>query len=195
MTTALGGTIREVHVIPGLLIAGTTYTATTATIELLTESTAVQPGDDRRPVIRPSSRSYHVMCRLEVSRTAVASGTTTKGDDTWAVVEPSASAARGVDLALLRLSRAISPIPEAIAVTHAIEGDINRVWTFVKSRDKSVRRRIYLEELRILDSFPEYSFDFNVAAVQDVPGCALLPDDLQGRIVFYREGQLRDGPA
>jgi len=38
-----------------------------------------------------------------------------------------------------------------------------------------------------MHEFPELTFDFNVVSLDSAEVSGLLPDDLYGRIVFYRE--------
>jgi hypothetical protein len=90
------------------------------------------------------------------------------------------------DLALKDFAERLAAIPEVVAMSHATEGTIQRVWTFVVRRDKALRRRVYLDELGLMEAFPDLQFDFNVVTLEDAPARGLVPDDLQGHIVCYR---------
>ena len=77
----------------------------------------------------------------------------------------------------------------ARAVAYATEGPVIFVWTFIPARDKDVRRVIYNEERRLMGEFPGLTFDFNVLSVDRLAGRPFVPDDFQGRLVYYRERQ------
>lgn len=90
------------------------------------------------------------------------------------------------DLALKDFAERLAAIPEVVAISHATEGTIQRVWTFVVRRDKALRRRVYLDEVGLMEAFPDLQFDFAVVSLEDAPARALVPDVLQGHIVCYR---------
>ena len=143
---------------------------------------------------------------------------TSTDDDTWVVPEPTSerqlftteleggmdvvihvvsTGAKGIESALTSFAAQVAGIPQVEAVAHSIDGDVHLVWTYIKERDKDVRRRIYTLELELMEQYPGISFDFNVVALARVEGQPLLPQDLQSRIVFYRsrsdDGSHSDG--
>lgn len=109
------------------------------------------------------------------------------GGGHWDVVEPALWQKEGIETATYYFAKRVARISEVIVVTYSTEGDIHLIWTFISRRSKEIRRRIYEEELQLMREFRELTFDFNVVALDQVQGQGFLPDDLQGRIVFYRE--------
>jgi len=97
-------------------------------------------------------------------------------------------------LVLKDFARAVAAIPGVVAVSHAIEGTVKRVWTFIVRRDKAVRRRVYLAELGLMDAFPDLQFDFNVISLEEAPSRGLVSGGLYGRIVFYRGAACPESP-
>ena len=65
------------------------------------------------------------------------------------------------EYALYSFATNVLDIFEIKAITYQLESNIIRVWTFIAKRDKTVRRRIYLKELALMDSYPDMIFDFN----------------------------------
>lgn len=102
----------------------------------------------------------------------------------WDVTEPLAEGSEGIQAATCRFAKAVARIPEVLGVSYSLNGRVHIVWTFIGQRNKDVRRRVYGEELRLMEDFPELTFDFNVVALAGEG--RLLPDDLQGWVVFYR---------
>lgn len=88
--------------------------------------------------------------------------------------------------AALEFARGAQSIPSVVAVSHAKDGNVCLVWTFVRDRNKESRRQVYAYERRLMERYPELLFDFNVVALDRAAG-VLAPDDLQGRLVFYRD--------
>jgi hypothetical protein len=90
------------------------------------------------------------------------------------------------DEALLDFSAALRDIPEVVAITHSRDHSVNLVWTFIRRRDLNVRRRVYAYERSLMERYPSLSFDFNVVSLDQSIDGALVPDDLQGRLIMYR---------
>jgi len=103
------------------------------------------------------------------------------------VIEPAAATAKDAAAAIYFFARRVATIPDVLAVTYSMDADVHLVWTFIRQRDKAIRRAVYEQELQLMDTFPTFIFDFNVVAIDPTQGRPLLPDDLQGRIVLYRE--------
>ncbi len=107
--------------------------------------------------------------------------------DFWEVIaRTTTSVQRDVDSALISFARSLVGIPDVVAVTHAKERHANLVWTFIRRRDKGVRKAIYAMERALMADFPDLTFDFNVVALDQGTRGALVPDDLQGRMILYR---------
>lgn len=105
----------------------------------------------------------------------------------WNVIGPVASRAKGIEAAAYLFARRVAGIPEVRAVTCSTEREVYLIWTFIRQRNKAIRREVYQQELQLMNEFPTLTFDFNVIAIDQIEDRPLLPDDLQGRIVFYRE--------
>lgn len=91
-----------------------------------------------------------------------------------------------INHALYEFAKKIAMIKEVIALTYEREKEVVRIWTFIEKRDKQVRRNIYNRELELMDAFPTFTFDFNVVSLERLRTKPLIPDDLQGYLVFYR---------
>jgi hypothetical protein len=91
-----------------------------------------------------------------------------------------------INRALYEFTKKIAMIKEVIALTYEKEREVVRIWTFIEKRDKQVRRNIYNRELELMDAFPTFTFDFNVVSLERLSKKPLIPDDLQGYLVFYR---------
>jgi len=91
-----------------------------------------------------------------------------------------------INHALYEFAKKIAMIREVIALTYEKEKEVIRTWTFIEKRDKQVRRNIYKRELELMDAFPTFTFDFNVVSLERLRTKPLIPDDLQGYLVFYR---------
>ncbi|MBI2525247.1 MAG: hypothetical protein HYV93_04625 [Candidatus Rokubacteria bacterium] len=104
------------------------------------------------------------------------------------VAHPAATHAQPNDAesALVDFARSVLGVPDVVAVTHAKEPHSNLVWTFIRHRDKVVRKAIYARERALMAQYPDMTFDFNVVALDQSGAGALVPDDLQGRVVMYR---------
>lgn len=113
--------------------------------------------------------------------------TVTAGQSHWDVIEPASSQGKGIEAASHLFAKRVARTAAVLAVAYSAEGDVYLVWTFISRRAKQIRRRIYEEELRLMHEFPELTFDFNVVSLDSAEVSGLLPDDLYGRIVFYRE--------
>lgn len=111
----------------------------------------------------------------------------TMGERHWNVTEPAVSEVRGIEAAAYLFAKRVGGIAEVRAVTYSTDREICLVWTFIAQRNKAIRREVYRQELQLMHEFPTITFDFNVVAVDQIEERPLLPDDLQGRIVFYRE--------
>lgn len=108
------------------------------------------------------------------------------GAETWEVVDAFPTGRDRSEEAAFSFARRVSLFPEVVAVSYALDGDVNLIWTFIRQRDKAVRRRVYLEELVLMDQFPGMTFDFNVVSLDETRPALLVADDLQGWLVFYR---------
>lgn len=109
--------------------------------------------------------------------------------DFWAVVADAPTPytrPNDVESALAGFAKSILRIPDVMAVTHAKDRHANLVWTFIRHRDKTIRREIYARERALMAQYPDLVFDFNVVALDQSAVGALVPDDLQGRVVMYR---------
>jgi hypothetical protein len=111
----------------------------------------------------------------------------TMGERLWNVIDPAPSQAKGVEAAAYLFAKRVARISEVRAVTYATERETYVIWTFIARRNKAVRREAYEQELGLMHEFSAIAFDFNVVALDQIEERPLLPDDLQGRIVFYRE--------
>lgn len=105
---------------------------------------------------------------------------------TFGVVDSRPRAGDRVGAAVYRFARLLQRLLPVKAVTYATEGDVHFVWTFIPERKKELRERIYGEERRLMADFPDLTFDFNVLALDSLSERPLLPDDIQGQIVYYR---------
>lgn len=92
----------------------------------------------------------------------------------------------GVPAILDAFATRVARIAEVEAVSYSTEGAVQRVWTFVLQRDKSIRRQVYQEELHLLTKYPETPFDFNIVTLHQDDDRPPSPGDLPGRIVLYR---------
>lgn len=115
--------------------------------------------------------------------------TVTAGQSHWDVIEPASPQGKGIEAASHLFAKRVARIAAVLAVAYSVEGDVYLVWTFISRRAKHIRRCIYEEELRLMQEFPELTFDFNVVSLDSAEVRGLLPDDLYGRIVFYRESR------
>lgn len=91
--------------------------------------------------------------------------------------------------ALYEFSKKVAQQKEVVAVTCEAEKEVIRIWTFIKKRDKQVRRSIYTWELELMNSFPDLIFDFNVVSLEASRERPFIPSDLQGYLIFYRNYQ------
>jgi hypothetical protein len=91
-----------------------------------------------------------------------------------------------VGAAVYSLAQRLRAIPQVRAVAYATEGNVHLVWTFIPQRSKQVREGIYGQERQLMAAFPELTFDFNVLSVDQMAERPLLPDDIQGQLVYYR---------
>lgn len=78
----------------------------------------------------------------------------------------------------------VSAIPQVKAVTYQIENNIVIIWTFISKRDKEVRRLIYEKEMKLMSSYSNTVFDFNVVTISDYSD-TFIPQDLQGTLSYY----------
>ena len=108
---------------------------------------------------------------------------------TFGVVDSRPRAGDRVGAAVYRFARRLQALLPVKAVTFATEGDVHLVWTFILERRKELRARIYDEERRLMADFPDLTFDFNVLTLDGLSNRPLLPDDIQGQIVYYRGDQ------
>lgn len=113
-------------------------------------------------------------------------GPLTQGPPAWGVIEGATPKERGIDAAVYHFAKRVGRIPGVFAVTHARDGDMNMVWTFMRRRDKAARRRVYQEEFRLMREFDPLIFDFNTIASDAIHSPAILPDDLHGQIILYQ---------
>lgn len=105
--------------------------------------------------------------------------------DFWAVVARP-RVADPPELALSDFATSILPLSAVVAVTYAEDHGVHLVWSFIRTRDKSLRKAIYARERALMTKYPDLVFDFNVVALDQADAGALVPDDLQGRVVMYR---------
>jgi len=105
---------------------------------------------------------------------------------TFGVVDSRPRAGDRVGAAIYRFARRLQGVLPVKAVTYATEGDVHLVWTFISERRKELRARIYSEERGLMAEFPDLTFDFNVLTLDRLSDPPLLPDDIQGQIVYYR---------
>ena len=89
--------------------------------------------------------------------------------------------------AVANFAASVLSLAEVVAVTHAEDHGVHLVWSFIRTRDKAVRKEIYARERALLAKYRSLVFDFNVVALDQSDGGALVPDDLQGRVVMYRK--------
>ena len=108
---------------------------------------------------------------------------------TFAFVDSRPRAGDRVGAAVYRFAKRLQRLPRVKAVTYATEGNVHLVWTFIQERNKALREEIYNEERRLMAEFPDRVFDFNVIALDRLSDRPLLPDDIQGQIVYYRGPQ------
>ncbi|MCZ6479115.1 MAG: hypothetical protein O6929_01725 [candidate division NC10 bacterium] len=125
--------------------------------------------------------------RWEIRRPPYAWATFTEGFNYLSVIEPILVQGEGIEFAVQILAKRLARIPDVLAVSYSTDRNIHLVWTFIRQRNKEVRRQVYRQELQLMREFPDITFDFNVVALDQVEERPLLPDDLQGWIVFYRE--------
>lgn len=175
MTTDMCGHSSEIRILPQLFVVGGLATTTRA----ITPVQSVRSGTPVAEACVTTTREVHWPRPVQIAATI------TGGALAWSVLRGGAPGT-GVELALSRFAERVAPIPDVVAVSHAVEGGIQRVWTFILRRDKARRRCVYLQEIRLMEEFPDILFDFNVVALEDLPRGRLVPDDLQGRIVLFR---------
>ena len=106
----------------------------------------------------------------------------------WGVLSSPTSRQRthDVESALSEFSAKVVQVSDVVALTYAKERHVHLVWTFIRRRDRAVRREIYALERWLMDRYPALTFDFNVLALGQTETGTLVPDDLQGRVVMYR---------
>lgn len=92
------------------------------------------------------------------------------------------------DLAISEFARNVSAIPLVVAVTHSIDRNVHRIWTFVRERDKPVRSAIYREEFATATSHPHLRFDFNVIVVAPDQPVRFAPE--REKVILYRGDRL-----
>ena len=105
--------------------------------------------------------------------------------DFWAVVARPL-VADPPELALSDFAASILPLSAVVAVTHAEDHGVHLVWSFIRTRDKALRKEIYSRERALMAKYPDLIFDFTVVALDHADTGTLVPDDLQGRVVMYR---------
>ena len=103
-------------------------------------------------------------------------------------IDASPSPSDRAGAALYRFAKHLRGLHDLRAIAYAHERGIQLVWTFIERRDKTVRRTIYEAERWLMDEFPDLTFDFNVVSLDHHHGGPLLADDVQGSIVFHRQG-------
>jgi hypothetical protein len=109
---------------------------------------------------------------------------TISGADLWEVVEPLPRSR--VEEAVYRFAKSVWKIPNVVAVSHSQDGDVNLLWTFIRQRDRNLRKSIYACERALMEMYPELVFNFNVGALDQGATLYLIRDDLNGRIVMCR---------
>lgn len=105
--------------------------------------------------------------------------------DFWTVVARP-RVADPLQSALTDFAASILPLSAVVAVTHAEDHGVHLVWSFIRTRDKALRNAIYTRERELMAKYRDLVFDFNVVALDQADASALVPDDLQGRVVMYR---------
>jgi len=101
------------------------------------------------------------------------------------VVDSRPRAADRVGFAIYSFARRLRRLGEVKAVAYATEGHVHLVWTFIHERRKELRQRIYEEERHLMARFPDLVFDFNVSSLDRLATRSLLPDDIQGQLIYY----------
>ena len=106
---------------------------------------------------------------------------------TRAFIDSAPESGQHVARAVYLFAKRLSGMPELRAVAYSSERGIHLVWTFIERRDKARRQRVYEEERRLMEDFPDLTVDFTIISLDQFYGRPLLPDDVQGQIVFYRQ--------
>ena len=119
---------------------------------------------------------------------AIGEATTGQMSEYWDVIAPLAvpNPPDDFESALTEFSNGMRDLPQVVGVSHAKDRGLNLVWTFIRRRDKDVRRQVYAQERSLMARYPRLVFDFNVVALDQGVTGALVPDDLQGRLILYR---------
>ncbi|MBI4608838.1 MAG: hypothetical protein HY726_07520 [Candidatus Rokubacteria bacterium] len=104
----------------------------------------------------------------------------------WEIIDTSPPQDSRIGQAVYRFAKAVWRLPGVVAMTHAKDGNVNLIWTFIAHRDKSLRKQVYACERELMSKYPDLLFDFNVLSLDQGEHGSLVPDDLQGRLVMYR---------
>ena len=88
-------------------------------------------------------------------------------------------------MAVYEFAKSVWHINGVVAVTHAVDRNVNLVWTFIKERDKELRRSIYARERALMSQYPGLVFNFHVAALRGGASDSLTRD-AESRIVLCR---------
>lgn len=112
---------------------------------------------------------------------------TVSGAALWEVIDPAPQS--DSEAAIYHFAKSVWHLPSVVAVTHSEDRNVHLLWTFIRKRDKALRKEIYARERALMDRFPVLVFNFNVAALDQGAVLTLLRDDRKGRIVMCRPEQ------
>jgi hypothetical protein len=112
-----------------------------------------------------------------------------EGSPMFDVVDSRPRASDRAGLAVYTFAKRLRSREAVKAVAYATEGKVHLLWTFIMRRQKDIRAQVYEEERRLMDEFPDLTFDFNVLSLDRFSSGPLLPDDMQGQFVYYRGEQ------
>jgi hypothetical protein len=88
-------------------------------------------------------------------------------------------------MAVYEFAKSVWALDGVVAVTHAVDKPVNLVWTFIKHRDKALRRFIYAQERALMDEYPELVFNFHVAALDQGASDSFMRNT-ESRVVLCR---------
>ena len=96
--------------------------------------------------------------------------------------QPNSRRAEGLAVFIANCAR----LPEVKAVTVSFDNDVIQLRTFLTSRSRKIRDRVYVLELDLMERFPDLVFDFNLAT-RTHPRTSDYPSslDLEGQICCY----------
>jgi len=109
--------------------------------------------------------------------------------DSSQIIDPLPPPGSRVDAAVYEFAKSVSNLPEVMAMTHARDGAVNLLWTFIRHRDRATRSRVYAQERQLMDRYPDLTFNFNVASLDQGAALSLMQTDLKNKIVMCRLAQ------